>query len=76
MDPEKIYFEERYELPYLKPPGQKVSVWKIIKDSIGKDLSKITMPVTLNEPLSMLQKFVEFMENEDMLRMACQQEDP
>ena len=34
------------------------------------------MPVTLNEPLSMLQKFVEVMENEDMLRMACQQDDP
>jgi len=44
---------ERTELPVSKP-NVKVSVWKIIKDSIGKDLSKFAVPVYLNEPISML----------------------
>lgn len=76
FDASQIYFKERTELPYLKPPGQKISVWKIIKDSIGKDLTKITMPVILNEPVSMLQKLMEFMEYEDLLKQAAKQEDP
>lgn len=49
-------------LPALKNPDQKVSIWKIIKDSVGQDLSRVTVPVYFNEPLSMLQKFAEVME--------------
>ena len=60
----------------MKPPGQKISVWKIIKDSIGKDLSKITLPVFLNEPISMLQKFIEFMEYDELIRKASVEADP
>jgi hypothetical protein len=30
---------ERFELPWLKDPKIKVSIWAIIKDSLGKDLS-------------------------------------
>lgn len=41
-------------LPALKPPDQKVSVWKVIKDAIGKDLSRFCVPVYFNEPISML----------------------
>jgi len=32
-----------------------VSLWNILKKNIGKDLSKVAMPVTLNEPLNALQ---------------------
>ena len=32
----------------------KLDLWKIFKDNLGKDLTKITMPVYLNEPLTML----------------------
>ena len=39
-----------------------MSVWKILKDSVGKDLSKVTMPVQFNEPITMLQKISEIME--------------
>jgi hypothetical protein len=39
---------------YKKDPKQKVSIWKVLKDSIGKDLTKMTIPVEFNEPLSML----------------------
>ena len=45
---------ERFDLPYRKNPNKKISIWKVIKDSIGKDLTKLTMPVDFNEPLSML----------------------
>jgi hypothetical protein len=47
-------WEERDTLPYLKPPNAKVSIWKVIKNSIGKDLTKIAVPVYFNEPIGML----------------------
>ena len=46
---------EREELPWLKDPNAKVSIWAIIKDSIGKgDLSKMSVPVYFNDPSSLL----------------------
>lgn len=47
---------ERDELPWLKPPNQKASIFKVLKDMIGKDITKFAVPVHFNEPLSMLQK--------------------
>ena len=46
--------EYRTILPALKPPDQKVSVWKVIKDAIGKDITRFCVPVYFNEPISML----------------------
>lgn len=37
-------------------PSNSVSLWGILKNCIGKDLSKIPMPVNFNEPISMLQR--------------------
>ena len=34
-------------------------IWQILKDLIGKDLSTFSLPVFLNEPLSVLQKSAE-----------------
>ena len=47
---------ERDELPWLKDPNAGISVWAIIKDSIGKDISKLSVPVYFNDPTSLLQK--------------------
>ena len=47
-------YEERLTLPHMRPPSFKVSFWTILKDLIGKDLTKVSMPIYLNEPLSML----------------------
>lgn len=47
---------KRVQLPAQKDPDNKPGLWQIIKDSIGKDISKITVPVFFNEPLSILQK--------------------
>lgn len=53
MDYTKL--NERKTLPVPKPKVSK-NVFKILKDCIGKDLSKFSVPVYFNEPLSMLQK--------------------
>ena len=46
---------ERDRLPFFKDPKIKFSVWTVIKDSIGKDLTKISLPVYFNMPVSALQ---------------------
>lgn len=48
--------KERELLPYFKDPKVKISVWTIIKDSIGKDIAKMSVPVYFNEPTGFLQK--------------------
>ena len=35
-------------------------IWKMLKDMIGKDLSKFTLPVFINEPCSLLMKGAEY----------------
>lgn len=46
---------EREELPWLKDPTAKISLFAIIKDSVGSlDLSKLSVPVYFNDPTSLL----------------------
>lgn len=52
------------------------SIWSVLKNCIGKELSKITMPVIFNEPLSFLQRMTEYMEYAKLIRIASEQEDP
>lgn len=52
------------------------SVWSILKQCIGKELSKITMPVIFNEPLSFLQRITEYMEYAHLLKTASVTDDP
>lgn len=53
---------ERDVLPYFKDPKLKISIWTIIKDSIGKDISKMSVPVYFNDPMNILQKCASSME--------------
>jgi len=53
-----------------------INMVSILKGCIGKDLSKISMPVHFNEPLSFLQRMVEYMEYSHLLRIASEQENP
>lgn len=46
--------EQRSKLPFFKDPKIKLSIWTIIKDSIGKDLSQFSVPVFFNTPISLL----------------------
>ncbi|QIW96240.1 hypothetical protein AMS68_001758 [Peltaster fructicola] len=49
----------------------KVSLWGILKSMIGKDMTKMTLPVTFNEPTSLLYRVVEDMEYTDLLNVAA-----
>lgn len=54
----------------LPPPAQQeksVSLWSIIKECVGKDLTRICLPVYFNEPLSALQRIAEEMEYSELL---------
>lgn len=48
--------KERLQLPWFKDPNIKLGLWAIIKDNLGKDMTKIAVPVFFNEPTSLLQK--------------------
>ncbi|XP_048743920.2 oxysterol-binding protein 1-like isoform X2 [Ostrea edulis] len=52
-----------------------LNLWSIMKNCIGKDLSKIPMPVNFSEPLSMLQRLTEDFEYSDCLDRAAACED-
>ncbi|XP_017965898.1 oxysterol-binding protein 1-like [Drosophila navojoa] len=52
-------------------PHYPLSLWTLMKNCIGKDLSKIPMPINFNEPLSMLQRLVEDYEYSDVLDIAA-----
>lgn len=56
--------------------GQEGNIMSILKNCLGKELSKVTMPVTLNEPLSFLQRICEYMEYAEILNQASNEEDP
>lgn len=53
-------------------PDISFSLWSIMKNCIGKDLSKIPVPVNFSEPLSMLQRLVEDFEYSEILDKASQ----
>ncbi|XP_063056950.1 oxysterol-binding protein-related protein 1 isoform X2 [Engraulis encrasicolus] len=46
------------------------SIWSILRKCIGMELSKITMPVIFNEPLSFLQRLSEYMEHTYLIHQA------
>lgn len=66
-------YEERLNLPHLRPPNLKVGIFTILKDVIGKDLSKVSLPVYFNEPMSITQKTCEVNEYCELLDRAAQE---
>lgn len=57
-------------------PNQSLNLWSFMKNCIGKELTKIPMPVNFNEPLSMLQRVTEDFEYADLLHKAAKIKDP
>lgn len=57
-------------------PNISISVWNILRNNIGKDLSKVKMPVQLNEPLNTLQRLCEELEYSELLNKAANTHDP
>ncbi|XP_053205634.1 oxysterol-binding protein-related protein 7-like isoform X2 [Panonychus citri] len=66
----------RSKLPCPKPETGDISLWSLLCKNIGKDLSKISMPVTLNEPLNVLQRLCEELEYSELLDEAAAIDDP
>lgn len=65
----------RSTLPSPRPTSS-VSLWNILRNNIGKDLSKVAMPVQLNEPINTLQRLCEELEYSELLDTANQTHDP
>ncbi|XP_036371812.1 oxysterol-binding protein-related protein 3a isoform X1 [Megalops cyprinoides] len=63
-------------LPSASPNSSSVSVWNILRRNIGKDLSRVAMPVQLNEPLNTLQRLCEELEYCHLLEKAATTADP
>ncbi|XP_021846168.1 oxysterol-binding protein-related protein 1C isoform X1 [Spinacia oleracea] len=64
------YVKRRKKLPDPKEKEKGVSLWSMIKDNIGKDLTKVCLPVYFNEPISSLQKCFEELEYSYLLDRA------
>ncbi|KAI9111118.1 hypothetical protein K1719_017993 [Acacia pycnantha] len=71
-DIEKIQpqMSRRRKLPDPVEKEKGVSLWSMIKDNVGKDLSRICLPVYFNEPISSLQKCSEDLEYSYLLDRA------
>ncbi|XP_065893633.1 oxysterol-binding protein 1-like [Dysidea avara] len=57
-------------------PNIRLNLWSLMKNSIGKDLSKIPLPVNFNEPLSFLQRINEDLIYHSVLEQAVKAKDP
>ena len=60
----------RTKLPVPQPEKVNLNLWSYLKQCIGRELSKITMPVHWNEPLSLLQRITEYMNYSHLLMAA------
>ncbi|RAL04373.1 uncharacterized protein BO80DRAFT_452464 [Aspergillus ibericus CBS 121593] len=63
----------RLKMDYDNRP--KISLWGILKSMIGKDMTKMTLPVSFNEPTSLLQRVAEDLEYADLLDIAADRPD-
>ncbi|CAF2034344.1 unnamed protein product [Rotaria magnacalcarata] len=66
----------RTKLPVPMLDRSQLSIKTILKQCIGKELSKITMPIAWNEPVSFLQRFAENVLYTYLLDMADACNDP
>ncbi|XP_074800592.1 oxysterol-binding protein-related protein 1 isoform X8 [Natator depressus] len=62
--------KHRTSLPSPMFSRNDFSIWSILRKCIGMELSKITMPVIFNEPLSFLQRLTEYMEHTYLIHQA------
>ncbi|PNP48973.1 hypothetical protein TGAMA5MH_00132 [Trichoderma gamsii] len=53
----------------------KISLWGILKSMVGKDMTRMTLPVSFNEPTSLLYRCGEDMEYVDLLDLASERAD-
>ncbi|XP_056257068.1 oxysterol-binding protein-related protein 7-like isoform X2 [Seriola aureovittata] len=66
----------RTALPAPGTDNSHIGIMTILYNNIGKDLSRVSMPVALNEPVSLLQRLSEELEYSDLLDIANHIDDP
>ncbi|BGP01955.1 Oxysterol-binding protein 3 [Rhodotorula toruloides] len=67
--------QRRKQLP-SPVAGDEFSMLSMLRKNVGKDLSTISFPVTMNEPLSALQRLAEELEYSELLDRAAAAKDP
>ncbi|KAI3716740.1 hypothetical protein L1987_67838 [Smallanthus sonchifolius] len=72
INTKNLQFERRKKLPDPAEKEKGVSLWSMIKDNVGKDLTRVCLPVYFNEPISSLQKCFEDLEYSYLLDRAYQ----
>lgn len=76
LQEEEEKYEKREVLPVFKDPKVKPSIWTIIRDSIGKDFTKLSVPVYFNDPTNFLMRSCLTMEYNDVfMEKACLEQD-
>ncbi|MDA9080346.1 OSBP family protein [Candidatus Dependentiae bacterium] len=60
----------RARLPAPQPVNRSFSLFSILRHAIGKDLTKISLPATINQPLTIIQRTVEDLEYLHLLYQA------
>uniref|UniRef100_A0AAY4CW37 Oxysterol-binding protein n=1 Tax=Denticeps clupeoides TaxID=299321 RepID=A0AAY4CW37_9TELE len=66
----------RRTLPAHCADNSHIGILSILYNNIGKDLSRVSMPVALNEPLCFLQRLSEELEYSHLLDIANRIDDP
>ncbi|KAM4623541.1 oxysterol-binding protein-related protein 7 [Polymixia lowei] len=66
----------RTTLPAHCPDNSHVGLMAILYNNIGKDLSRVSMPAPLNEPINLLQRLCEELEYSELLDTANNTLDP
>ncbi|RXN39055.1 oxysterol-binding -related 7-like isoform X1 [Labeo rohita] len=66
----------RTVLPAHSTDNSHIGILTILYNNIGKDLSRVSMPVALNEPLCLLQRVSEELEYSELLDIANHTDDP
>lgn len=69
------FVTRRKALPAPTASMENINLLSILRNNIGKDLSTVTMPIALNEPINLLQKLCEELEYSDLLDKAANCED-
>lgn len=71
-----VSMNSRNDLPF-KILDEPVPIWSIIKKFMGKDITRCSWPVIMNEPLTSLQKMCEGITmNVDIFALAAETDDP
>uniref|UniRef100_A0A8C9T3S6 Oxysterol-binding protein n=1 Tax=Scleropages formosus TaxID=113540 RepID=A0A8C9T3S6_SCLFO len=76
MDDQSVELVRKRRTRIPDKPNYSLNLWSIMKNCIGKELSKIPMPVNFNEPLSMLQRLSEDLEYHELLDKAAKCQNP